>query len=1251
MRILALAICLAALGPLSTVAAQDAERSVSALSASSPAAGEVAVSWTAPSEVPASYRLSWAPAGGGYTSYKEDNSATGGNVYPAGVATSHKLTGLAAGRYRVWVKARYTDGTGPWSKSEPVEVSAVVELDSRSDDESLVDTRSTDTRQTQTDDTRVFTLVSTLNQPWSGHGFYSIGATPPAMWVHFNTGPNTGGYVLTAVVVSTYNSEPISLKVCNRALPAGERCVDLTAPTTMVSGHNSFTPPANTILTASTKYTIEVSRVAEGSLDVDTTLSREQDHGGFPGWKADEQLNVGGGSGQYGPISRVDSIIDDFSLQPLFGQDPSNIHLIPNNQGRVTRWTWNWRYAVKGRPVNAPTNLASYFSDEDDTAGGDPVTFTVGENLSEHSLIGVVAGFDPDGDALTYSYEGADLAAFQEDFRHDASNGKIIVKAGRSTDHERRSSYSLTIKVSDGKDSSGSASSAIDDSVAVTIRVRNDQEQGELTLSTNSPSEGSPITATLTDQDGSIEVVNWYWRYLPSGESTWRDIRFESTAQTTESTFTPGLREVGAKLSVSVLYGDAAGIASHTDNTGRILLRMDTGPTSTGVNTPPSFSAARYDFEVPYAEFTYGTRNGLFEIDVTDLDHEDVTVTVGGTDATAFNNMFELREPYDAIVLKAGEDRQGGKLPQPVYRFTLTATDPRGGSATVHAAITVTDHPNADSEPEEETNSAPRFSSSSNSLTVEASMLPGDPVGSPLRVDDDDGDSLTYRLEGSDAHLFEIDPQSGEIRLRPQATLSPDVQLELTVVATDPDGMEDRASLTLYVGPAGDPNTPISQTTAKSAGGGFGGGGGGGGAPAPPKPSEADFDWNVTRDIAPLHRDHVVPTGMWSDGETLFLLNNAAGGQDAVFAYDLQTGQRRAQREFALDRRNRFSHGLWSDGETAWVADSQRDRLFAYRLASGERLETLEFELAERNADPRGIWSEGGSLYVLDGVKDALFIYDLNDGRWLAEHALATLNKSPRDIWSDGAAIWVSDDVAKRIFAYQLAEGALTRVHAEEFGFRSLLKAGNGDPSGIWADGEVIYVADLTDNRIYTYNLPDAIDARLKSLILVDIDIGGFSPLREQYRVLPLPSAASATIKASTAQAEARVSITPGSKVGDGSYRIEIIDGLEVLVTVSSPDGSRQRHYTIRFGPPPPAPDCLRGLGEQRLSRVSFEGGGLDDLRRCALNQGVRALFHLDGARWRLFVVDGPGFLNRAFLEHFAQGLPAGLPLVALKGG
>ncbi len=431
-----------------------------------------------------------------------------------------------------------------------------------------------------------------------------------------------------------------------------------------------------------------------------------------------------------------------------------------------------------------------------------------------------------------------------------------------------------------------------------------------------------------------------------------------------------------------------------------------------------------------------------------------------------------------------------------------------------------------------------------------------------------------------------------------------------------------------------------------SGGGGFGGGGG---APPVAAPSEADFDWNVTRDIESLAREHDEPTGMWSDGETLRLLHNAASGADRLFAYDLDSGERVEQMEFELDRRNRFAHGIWSDGETAWVSDSGQDRLFAYILASGERVEELEFDLAERNRDPRGIWSDGQTLVVLDAVKDALFGYDPASGELAFEHALDPLNRSPRGIWSDGLGIWISDDGANRVFAYRLEENGLRRVEAEEFGFRVLLKAGAGEARGIWSDGDTLWLADAEDAEIYSFNLPDAIQAQLASLALSDLELD-FSPRRLNYSLELPPDLDETTVEATAAQTVAAVSIEPpDADLDPGNGHQVALDGIEPLtVTVTSQDGSRSREYRVTFE----RAACFDGQSEdvdELLRTVEFVGGGLDALEACAREHGISALYHFDGDSWRGLFLDAPDFLSRPFRSFFAGGLPKSTELISVR--
>lgn len=436
---------------------------------------------------------------------------------------------------------------------------------------------------------------------------------------------------------------------------------------------------------------------------------------------------------------------------------------------------------------------------------------------------------------------------------------------------------------------------------------------------------------------------------------------------------------------------------------------------------------------------------------------------------------------------------------------------------------------------------------------------------------------------------------------------------------------------------------------------GGGGGGGGGGAPAVVLPSDEEFDWNVTRDVERLDGGNETPTGLWSDGHRLWVVENSASGADSIYVYDLSEGDNedaedgQTSTRVELHRTNRFSHGIWSNGETVWVSDSGQDRLFAYNVEDGEREESLEIELADDNRDPRGIWSDSELIYVLDSGSDAVFVYNLATGELVAQYSLNSLNGSPRGIWSDGITIWISDDAAKRLFAYRIAERdgnlVLVRSESEEFSFRSLLKGGNSNARGIWSDGEVMYVADEQKDRIFTYNMPNATDASLSSLTLSDFELSDFHPTLSRYLVGLTDAPEQTTVSATAAQDGAVVSITPADLDGDESngHQAAVAEGGQIGITVTAPDGLRQRFYTVSFGEP--ATSCLNGLGAEGLSQVSFAGGSIEELAACAEATEIRAVFYWTGTRWYLYAPGGPEFLNRAFMAQFSNGLPEGAEL------
>ena len=444
------------------------------------------------------------------------------------------------------------------------------------------------------------------------------------------------------------------------------------------------------------------------------------------------------------------------------------------------------------------------------------------------------------------------------------------------------------------------------------------------------------------------------------------------------------------------------------------------------------------------------------------------------------------------------------------------------------------------------------------------------------------------------------------------------------------------------------------------------GGGGGGGGPSGPTPSDEDFEWTVDHDIEALDGGNDEPTGIWSNGETLWLADNPNGAGDAVYAYDLESGERVPDREFELDQTNRAPRGLWSDRSTIWIADSGQNKLFAHDLESGERLPDSDLGLSLSNRDARGIWSDGLTLWVLDSHADALFAYELVSRDLIASYALHDANSDPQGLWSDGVTVWVSSDRgAKRVFAYRLPvlepdgeepdeDLVLERVRDEEF--TKLSRASNNSPRGLWSDGDVMYVADASDGKIYSYNMPDAIDARLASLTLSGVDFGEFSPLRYDYASDTIPHGNIATLTATPAQPGASVQIEPGDHDGDPSngHHLRLLPGLEIMITVTSEDASRRRVYRLLLGEEEaagPSASCLRGAVNAGFSLVVYEGGSVEDLVACAESRHVTALYALDAGEYVPYIVGAPDFATARFRGLFPDGVPALLPLVVRSEG
>ena len=258
--------------------------------------------------------------------------------------------------------------------------------------------------------------------------------------------------------------------------------------------------------------------------------------------------------------------------------------------------------------------------------------------------------------------------------------------------------------------------------------------------------------------------------------------------------------------------------------------------------------------------------------------------------------------------------------------------------------------------------------------------------------------------------------------------------------------------------------------------------------------------------------------------------------------------------------------------------------------------------------------------------------------------------------------LWVSDHGAKRLFAYRLparpeaaadedAEPqALERVGDKEF--KDLSKASNNSPRGIWSDGDVMYVADESDARVYSYNMPDAIDARLASLSLSGVDFGELDRNRTDYEGAAGEGVTETTVTAEALQRRTSVAIDPPDADEAAEGHQVALDGVaEITVTVTSADGSRERVYRVRLSEPEQAAasaltfDCFRSDVAVGFSLAVYAGGSIEDLVACAEGRNVTALYALEGGEYVSYILGAPEFVNEDFRALFADGVPALTPL------
>ena len=227
-------------------------------------------------------------------------------------------------------------------------------------------------------------------------------------------------------------------------------------------------------------------------------------------------------------------------------------------------------------------------------------------------------------------------------------------------------------------------------------------------------------------------------------------------------------------------------------------------------------------------------------------------------------------------------------------------------------------------------------------------------------------------------------------------------------------------------------------------------------ASAVPTPGSRDEGNDVTTLAA---AGNTSPDGLWSDGATLWVVDT---DDRMLYAYDLASKARNPGKDVALSRNTR-PLGLASDGITLWVSDYQAGTVYAYPGAASAPGPDVPLHAA--NASPSALWTDGATLWVAEDTDGRLYAYDLSDGlrapgKDLTLHAD---NASSGGLWSDGVTMWVSDPEDGRVYAYRLSDGE------RDASLDYTVSGGSARVYGLWSDGWTLWVVDDGSDRVVGY--------------------------------------------------------------------------------------------------------------------------------------------------------------------------------------
>ena len=418
-------------------------------------------------------------------------------------------------------------------------------------------------------------------------------------------------------------------------------------------------------------------------------------------------------------------------------------------QVRATNAVGNsgWSDAGTGATTVRPNNAPDFASDT--------AMRSFAENTAAGTDIGApLTATDADeGDTLTYSLSGSDAASFYI----VAESGQLRAWSGVSYDFESRSSYTVTVEVSDGTDT---------DTIAVTIALTDIDEP---------PARPVPTFGTTT---ATSVVVNWQKPANTGPDIDDYDVQYRlaSTAPSgawtshphvgTATTTTIGSLQAGQSYQVQVS-------AANDEGTGGW---SEPRTATAAANSAPAFAVGSYSFTLAENAGGSTTAVDVGTVSANDADSGDTVsyrIAAGNT-----GGVFAIASNGAITYTGGGENFEGFTDPANAFTLTVRARDDHNASADIAVTVAVTDV-----EGEAPAAPAPPTFGDTTSTSIVVNWLA--PANTGPAITDYD---VWYREEGTSGS-FTGHFHSGPARTTTLMGLTPGTAYEVQVRATNAEGM------------------------------------------------------------------------------------------------------------------------------------------------------------------------------------------------------------------------------------------------------------------------------------------------------------------------------------------------------------------------------------------------------------------------------------------------------------------------------